>query len=92
MSGFIGDMVGSVKNNRRSKKSAFAKWRKFEKQYTGGGHLKKNISSADRAKIRQQIKKENRKKMLFNILMVPVSVAVLALVFWLVVFILNYGS
>ena len=82
--GFSFNMIASYKNNGRPKMDAFSAWRKFEKEYQGDGHQKKEVDPAILRQIRASIQRDKRKRLIRSILLVPVSVIVLFLIITLI--------
>lgn len=75
--GAVSAMVTSLKNNKRSRKSAFKRLKDNPSEYGEGSklHFENKATPSQLKKIREDIQRENRKLMIRNIVIIVVVVA-----------------
>ena len=66
--GAVSAMKNTLKNNKRERKSAFDKLKKHPSEHPEGElHFEKTATQAQLQKIREDVKRENRKAMIRNV-------------------------
>lgn len=76
--GVVQSMISSIKNNKRDRKSALKRLKENPAEYSEGGalHFEKKASPAHLRKIREDMKRENRKTFVKTALILAIIFAV----------------
>ncbi len=77
--GAVSAMVTSLKNNKRERKSALKRLKDNPAEYGNSGklHFENKATQAQLQKIREDLKRENRKRIMKTVLIIAVFMALL---------------
>ena len=81
--GSVSAMISSIKNNKRSRPSAFKKLKRFEKNSYKKGSINKKANPKLLKEIRLKTKKENKIRFLKNALLFLIIATIFFLIVWL---------